>query len=471
MNTLRPELRAPRYSPHPWFRLHHALLLVLLLGGVVRIAATASLSLIITNDGTDYLDFAQRILDGNWQPARADRTPGYPALLAAIVALFGPNPVAVLAVQHALGLGAALLLTWTVSRVADPVAGAVTGLCVALDPYILTYESYLLTEGLTVPAIAGLAAATLLPTRRRWLRAAALGVALAMACLLRSTFQTLAPFCVLGWLLATRPGVKASLGLVAVVVLAAGAVLAPWLAAQHASRGRAALSFGTGAHLFSGVARLGLVDESYALSPEAKAAYAPFAGRPMSDGDFWRFAWSVDGLQSGEPLLRDWALASIRAQPLRYAEMVLHALGWQLNCPLPRSPLVWAELDEAAARLARDGDGRQYEPGPTPNAALEALNRETAGGPIRALLDRLVRHARRGLPQVPLFLAASVLCVWALKRRDIAIAGLLLGTFAFVAMHALFLFPNPRYAMPAWACWYLAPPVLVYWVVSRAKSG
>ncbi len=460
-------------GPRAILTVGRALLIVLLTGGALRVLATATLSLIITNDGTDYLWFAEQILNGSWQPARPDRTPGYPALLAGCLAMFGPSPVAMLAVQHALGLGAALLLTWALARKANPWCGLFAGLCAAIDPWLLTFESYVLSETPATLAMAAIAALVLLPVKRPWLRAFALGLSLAAACLVRPTFQVVAPFAAIGLALSASPGLLRRVALIAVSAAACVLGLAPWLLVQQHYHGRAALSFGTGAHLFSGVARLGLLDEQYAVPMEIRDAYAPYAGRPMGDGDFWAFCWTVGGLERSEHVLRAWAVASIRAAPRRYAGHVLEALGWQLNYPLPGSPVSWNELGESVGRLAREGDGRQYAPGP-PSATLDGLNRATRGGPLRPLLTCVAEHAPRGMPQVGLGVCCVAALLWAVCRRDWATAGILLGLLAFVGMHALFLFPNPRYALPVWVVWYLVPPLLACWLrrwLGRKSSG
>ncbi len=481
----RDDVRSRR---HALLSVGRAILIVLLVGGVVRAVATATLSLIITNDGTDYLWFAEQILGGSWQPARPDRTPGYPAILAGCLGLFGLSPVALLALQHALGLGAALLLTWALARKANPVCGLFAGLCAALDPWLLSFESYVLSETPATLAMAAIAAVVLLPVRRAWLRAVALGFILAAACLVRPTFQIVAPFAAVGLALSAAARLLPRVALVAVSAAACVIGLTPWLLVQHHYHGRAALSFGTGAHLFSGVARLGLLDEhvlasveirdapssvapvsdrrSVVLPTEIRDAYAPCAGRPMGDGEFWAFCWKVGGLERNERALRDWAVASIWAAPQRYAGGVLQAIGWQLNYPLPGSTMNWDELGETVARLVREGDGRQYEPGP-PSATLDGLNHQTRGGPLRPVLKRVADGAPRGVPQIALAGCSAAALLWAARRRDGAVACLLLGSAAFVGMHALFLFPNPRYALPAWIVWYFVPPLMGYWLSRR----
>jgi hypothetical protein len=448
----------------PLIRLRTALLVVLLVGATLRIPATYSLTLIIQNDSVEYLRTAWDIAHGVPPAFRPDRTPGYPLLLAGIFATLGCSPVILLAVQHALGLGACLLLTWATAARSSALAGMIAGLLAALDPWTLTFESYAMTELPSAVVLIAIAATMLVPIRRPLLRSALLGLLLAVACLIRPTFQVLAPFCIVGLALAATRTWKPTLAAAAcsLAVLALG--LLPWLLIQRATHGQVRLALGNGAHFFSGVGRMGLLDEQYPLPPDIRAAYQPFAGKPLGDVEFWTFQWKVDGLGRSEGVLRDWALASIRARPREYARCVMHAVLNQLNYAMESSPINWPELAEMAERVGEEGSGVQYDPsGPQP--VLDKLQHETYGGFLHGPLRYVSRRIPRGVPQIPLAFCALVVCAIAALRRDAALVGLLLGTFAFLAAHALFLFPNGRYQFPTWLLWYMTPALLAQWTV------
>ncbi|MBI5863913.1 MAG: hypothetical protein HZB38_05295 [Planctomycetes bacterium] len=452
----------PEIPRRPPIRLWQALLIVLIVGGVVRVLATASLSLIIQNDSVEYLKYTRAILAGDFAPPRPDRTPGYPALLALVFATFGPSPTALLAIQHALGLCGCLLLAWATAVRSGPLAGAFAGTLAATDPWLLCFESYAMTEAPSTVFVLAATAVVLIPTRRRLIWGGVLGLLLAALCLIRPTFQVIVPFFALAFALDGGGGWRDRTVRLSAVLAALAIGLAPWLLFQRATQGEARLSFGNGAHLFSGVARVGLVKEDYPLPPDVQAAYAPYAGKPMGDVAFWNFCWRIEGHSRNEALLRAWSLASIRVSPAEYARCVLHAAAWQLNFSMDGGPLDWHELHDIVNRVAREGDGVQYDPGAV-NPLLDQLNHSTAGGPLRPLLDRIGRKSPRGVPQVPLLACALIVAGICVFRRNSALALILLGSLAFLAAHAAFLFPNGRYQLPTWILWYMTPALLIQW--------
>lgn len=444
--------------------LHRILVIVVLVGGVIRLLMLASLPLIVTNDGTEYAYMAHELGEGRLTVARPDRTPGYPAMIAAVHWVMGEGAVPVRIMQHVLGLAACAVLAWAAARISGPIAGLATGLLAALDPWLIGFECYLLTE---TPATAGfvlLAAMAIAPARRPMLRCVLVGLALAALCLVRPSFQIVVPFLLAA---AAFPGAGVSwralrrLGIGGVAFIAG---VAPWAVYNYQTSGNFALARGSGAHLFSGVARVRLLDESFELPAEVLAAYAPYAGKPMYDAQYWAFCNAIGGLYGNEPLLKSWAIASIRADLRRYFAAVGHAAIWQLNTALGGSPIDDGELREYMLRLTHDGEGRQYEGGEGV-VYLEAKKQSVEGGAVRSVLRSIYSHAPRAWPQVPLAAAALLLLFVAAIRRQAALFWVLAATFAFVAFHALFLFPNARYALPMWIFWYLAPAVIVQWGV------
>ncbi|GMU83945.1 MAG: hypothetical protein AMXMBFR47_38150 [Planctomycetota bacterium] len=465
-----PEAAKSAAPPLVSIPLHRVIAIVLLVGGVVRLIALASLPLIVTNDGTEYAYMAHGLREGRMTVARPDRTPGYPAMIAATHWVLGDGAVPIRIMQHVLGLAACAALAWAAARVSGPVAGLVVGLLAALDPWLLGFECYLLTE---TPATAGfvlIASLTIVPWRRPMLRCAVVGLALAALCLVRPSFQIVVPFLLAA---AALPGAGVSwrsLGRLAVGGAAFVAGVAPWAVHNYQASGSFALARGSGAHLFSGVARAGLLDESFELPANIRAAYAPYAGKPMGDSEYWAFFKAIGGLDQSEPLLKNWAIASIRANLPGYLTAVRHSLAWQLNAAFAGSPIGDDELREYMLRVTQAGDGRHHEAGEGVGY-LESLRQSAEGGGVRPILRSVYARAPRTWPQVPLAAAALLLLLVAAIRRQAALFWVLAGTFAFVVFHALFLFPNARYAMPVWIFWYLGPPVIVQWIVAAGVRG
>src|SRR6185369_11399810 len=56
------------------------------------------------------------------------------------------------------------------------------------------------------------------------------------------------------------------------------------------------------------------------------------------------------------------------------------------------------------------------------------------------------------------------------RRREWAVAGLLAGTLAFIAVHAAFLLPSSRYGMPCWLIWWVGVAYVVRWAGERYKG-
>jgi hypothetical protein len=153
---------------------------------------------------------------------------GYPALLGAVYAVFGPRPGAAMAFNAALGVAA----TFAVHRLAATRAargGAlVAALAFALHPGLVFYTPAIMTEGVTASLLAvaaGIAVArrsVAAPRRRRF---ALLGIALGTATLVRPQCLLLAPAYAF---YACRGTLRARLGPVVLVVATALAVCAPW---------------------------------------------------------------------------------------------------------------------------------------------------------------------------------------------------------------------------------------------------
>src|SRR5262249_6385213 len=136
------------------------------------------------------------------------RTPGYPAFLAIVYAVFGERPAAVSVVQILVGIATIALVFEIGRQLADPETALVAALVFALDPVSLTFHEILMAEAtfaflVTAAAAAGLRA---LSTRGS-ATAAAVGFFIALATLVRpaSYFLALPVALVLGGSLPGAP--------------------------------------------------------------------------------------------------------------------------------------------------------------------------------------------------------------------------------------------------------------------------
>ncbi len=192
----------------------HAELVTLLLAGATRllVALWAGPRVPPTADGAFYHVVAGRIAEGQgytwlWPDGvvtfAAHYPVGYPALVGAAYAVFGPSPLVALLQNALLGaLGAWAMVGVTrdtversrFSEFAGLSAGCV-GLCLALSPTLVLYTSAMMTEG-AVGSVVALGARAVVSHRRHprpWL-AALVGIIMGAAALLRPQTILLAPF-------------------------------------------------------------------------------------------------------------------------------------------------------------------------------------------------------------------------------------------------------------------------------------
>jgi 4-amino-4-deoxy-L-arabinose transferase-like glycosyltransferase len=211
-----------------------------------------------TADGAYYQRIADRISQGLgytwlWPDGAvtyaAHYPVGYPALIAAAYTLGGPRPVEAMVLNALLGALGALAAYQLAARCARPRFALAAGLAVALHPGLVAYTPALMTEGVTASlitcaaAVAAWAGAGKEPVApRTWLaRAAAIGVVVGLATLVRPQSVVLAPvFGLLAALGAKLPRRRAALA-VAAATLAALLVCAPWTARNCVRMNRCAL--------------------------------------------------------------------------------------------------------------------------------------------------------------------------------------------------------------------------------------
>jgi 4-amino-4-deoxy-L-arabinose transferase-like glycosyltransferase len=438
-------------------RVTGAVLAVVAFAALLRLWAAASLPLIITNDGTEYLSTGMRLAEGaGLSIVRPIRTPGYPLFLAGVFKVFGTGPVAILIWQHILGVAACGLVAYAAGRLTRPVLGLLAGLVLALDPWLFALESYALSEALTVFLVAVAVALTLGPVRPRSYQALLIGIALGVACLTRPACQVLVPFVGVAWLLrarANRGWRRLLLGGAAGIIGLAG-VLGPWVLFNR-SRDVEGVASGYSEMQFKGLLRFGLVDRDFPGDPELAAAFGDLDPANPTWAQMRTFVaqhirpWIARGGR-----MSAWNRASIADHLGEYVRHCGYALAWQLNWfpDYGPKPGYSSWPDWSLERLSRDGSNKQYE-GDSTRLGLDVFAMDSRGGSLRALFGWLSVHAAGGLPQLLLFGFALTATIVALVGRRSGLALVVIGSLAFTLAHVMLLFPVGRYLAPMTPVW------------------
>jgi hypothetical protein len=273
--------------PRP--RLPHAILLVAL---VVRVGAFLALGRVARPDLWESEEIATRLLAGEGfryqflgTTYRSYMEPLYPGLCAAVYAVTGHSFLALGIVQAVLGtalVGLVLACGTTVGRsVGGERAGLWAGAVAAVHPGLIVYTTKFhpfVIDSLLVMLV--VAACLHWQPRRPWRSALLLGGALGLCVLSRATILACLP--VLAWWVATRlPGWRSRAAAVGLVVVAAAAVVAPWVARNHAVHQRFVLTrsgtslvfwLGNNPHRFTGSAATPEGEPLYRLLPPADQA-------------------------------------------------------------------------------------------------------------------------------------------------------------------------------------------------------
>lgn len=444
--------------------LRRILWVVLLVNVAIRAAYLCTFPLLITNDSVGYLRWAGEVLDGHALTITRYRTPGYSLWLAGIIGTFGRGPGPILFAQHALATIATLAVAAASYRLAGRRAALVAGVGLSLDPYLLMFGSFALSESVTISLVCIAVAAAISPKRPI---AAVVVVALAAgaATLCRPAIQILLPFLVGACVLAPAISLRRRVVVGAVGCAVTLAVLLPWLL-FNARRDVPGLAAGTGAILFSNLARVGVPRAEHAPDPALAEPFAPFEGRVLTEPEMWTYLQGVGALSSEttDAGLSRWAMRTITEDPGGYAVRAARACVWQLNV----FPGAWnhrnSELNWMLTRLGTDGTARGQA---APNFQVGALTADDAHllapfegharqGPFLRTYIWIAQRWPRGLPQVVLVVCALVAGWLAFTRRQWPLLAVLGGTLAFVVFHGLLVFPFARYSLPAVAVWYAA---------------
>ncbi len=203
----------------------------------VRIAyAFATRHARLAGDETEYDAEGWLIAQGHWFWTRvpygilhagAWKAPGYPAWVGVWYALLGHHPFAVRLLQVPLG-AVTIGLSWLLARrLFGPRVAIAAALVVAMYPLAWQYEELLYSESLATPLT--LAVLVVIFTRAPSARRAMLcGALVGVAMLIRPSSEFLVLGAPVAWSIAA--GARRGIGLTAIVVAVAVAVVAPWTA-------------------------------------------------------------------------------------------------------------------------------------------------------------------------------------------------------------------------------------------------
>lgn len=438
----------------------------LIISAAVRIASTANIPLIISNDSVGYFAWAEQLFSGKPLDILPHRTPGYPLFLAGVFHLFGISSTGILVIQHVLAWAGTAVVFWIARLFTRPALAFCAAILYSLDPWMLGVETFALTETLTWFLILVSAGLVWFRPRGSLFWALLLGAVLAFASLTRPTCQLLIPFLLFARILKSwtdwRRGLLTLLaGGIGVVV-----VLAPWLRFNE-NRGIKGLASGSGAQIWIDLQILGILHEPDFDLPEDVARLYRENGldQPNSSEDqLFQFLYGVDAFNTRSDLLGKWARHSIRAHPREYLEQAAYAVCWQLKLYPPGGRKRYDDLQFYLARAGESGGNFQFGGQPE---NIQRFAAYSDGGFFRKYLRACDKFTVPGMPAVPLFIAVVFGVCARLLRRDWPSVLVILGTLAFMFAHALLLSPMSRYTLPLWPVWY-ATGMIVLEAVWRA---
>ncbi|MBY0276211.1 sulfatase-like hydrolase/transferase [Candidatus Binatia bacterium] len=218
-----------------------ALLLVLLLAALLRVASALTLGDVERLHGDEgyYVRAARSLVAGDGYPG-ALRPPGYPAFVAAALALGGGSLRAARMVQIGVALLGVALVGAIVRRRFGAGAAALSALLAALDPTLIFYSHLFWSETLVATLLLGaLFCLDRFDLERRDVWLAAAGVVLGAAVLTRDMLLFFVP-AVVGWTWLVPGGARPSIALrrAALVVVPVLLLVVPWMLRNQALLGR-----------------------------------------------------------------------------------------------------------------------------------------------------------------------------------------------------------------------------------------
>jgi len=424
-----------------------ALLLVAGIAARVWLMADYRPAYLSSNDSARFLHFAH-IDDGMYEDTFGPTC--YAAFLKAVRAVWDQLEFTI-AIQHLLGVAAALLLYAAVRRLGAPVwAACIPAAVTLLSGDQLYMEHTLLSEGPFLPLLAGglYAAVRSLEGERRlaWLVLA--GALLAGTALFRNVGMILPPVLLLWALLAMPGGARGKLIAAGAAAAAAAAVLGVYAAGAALDGGNTGWTATSGWNAYGRAAPFADCDEfDEPAGTELLCEDTRPEDRPGSLYYLWFQGSPARDLYGHPPIGQDvlgkFGRRAILAQPLDYAETVVSELPRFLNPELHKKRysgggyfLMSRRGDEAERnvlfQLGRDYDFAEYSPGESGEVIADWQRLQRLGGWVPGLF---VAFAIAGL-----FVARGV------AVRGLALFGL--TGAALVVMPAATLTLLGRYTVP-----------------------
>ena len=348
----------PPASLQAWLHVHRALWWAIGIGVLARIAVLAIYSpwdpaiattSVMANDAGVYHRLALCLLEQQDFCLNTNRTPGYPAFVAAVYALFGVQPWVVLVLQvlidaatitltYALGVW---LFSPTVAAAAACCSPSIRPACSSVQPaHRQPVHAAVPVRGGALPARAGLGPAALGAGHRAGARPGGLGAALgavpAGAALRRGAVPP-------GWPWTRRVAFGAA------ALLAFVLTISPWLHRNHQQFDAWGLATVKGETLLNWQAALFLAWRDHRT---VEAVRKDLAAEARSAG------WVEGGNPFDNAAVQEQvALGHIRAQPLAYASAMLRGMAFMyLNTGTDRLAGKLGMVDPAAPRVNRRTD-------------------------------------------------------------------------------------------------------------------
>ena len=377
-----------------------ALLLLAGVGARVWLMADYRPAYLSSNDSARFLHFAH-VDDGMFEDTFGPT--GYAAFLKA-VRVFSDQLEVTVALQHLLGVAAALLLYAALRRLGAPVwAACVPAGVVLLSGDQLYVEHTLLSETPFLPLVAGglYAAVRALDSERRLAWLALAGALFAGTALLRNVGLILPPVLV-AWALLAMPGrARAKLAAAGVAAAAAAGVLGVYGAIAALDGGNTGWTATSGWNAYGRSAPFADCDEfDPPAGTESLCEDPPPDERPGSLFYLW-FDGSPARAKYGHPpigqeTLGRWGRRAILAQPFDYVRTVAAELPRFLNPEWHRKRysgggyFLMSRRGEEAERnvlfqLGRDYDHARYSPGSSGDAIADWQRLQRLGGLVPGL--------------------------------------------------------------------------------------
>lgn len=459
-------MRIPRLRPPP------ALAILLLTGIAARVWLMADYrpAYLSSNDSARFLHFAH-IKDGMYEDSFGPT--GYAAFLKAL-RLVSDQLEFTVAVQHLLGVAAALLLYAAVRRLGAPVwAAAIPAAVTLLSGDQLYMEHSLLSEGPFLPLLAGglyAAVRALEPggRRLRWLALA--GALFAGTALFRNVGLILPPVLVVWTLLAMPGGIRGRLLPTAAAAGAAALVLGSYAIGAALDGGNTGWTATSGWNAYGRAAPFA---DCRKFDPpkgtESLCDATPADRRPGSLFYLW-FKGSPARKKYGHPpigqkTLGEWGKRAILAQPFDYLKTVACELPRFLNPELCKKSFsgggyfLMSRRDATAERnvqvqLAREYDHGGYHPGSSGDTIADWQRTERLHGWVPGLMVA--------------FMLLGLVAARGLALRGLALFGLA-GT-ALVVMPAATLTLLGRYTVPPTPVIAAAGAIGAWAIVERLRD-